>query len=255
MAKIKTFRYAENVSSLIEDPIPGSDLMYMMRDAYDKNTLSPLFDKGLITNTAGTDISEWGVSYGFQPARDAGEHRGGRLILTGETTSVSSYLSNRQGTLHFTNNMDPSPFISMDPANRYKNNKYWSDGTNAVNLNWFHWYNGISAWRSFYIKYLDPLRSLDNLLDAVPTALANIGDNHWIWPVYLNSSTGNIVVVAHRPDSNRYNTPSTGSRLTNVFAPGNLTYSETGTNTNGYSAHIQRQPSSRRYIGRWRQRR
>lgn len=236
MAKIKTIISTDNISTLFEDAVPGSDLVYILRDAYDKTTLSPLFDKGLMTGTTGTDLGTWGVSYGFQPARDDSETRGARLQLTGETTHVVSYLTNRQGTLSWHNNMDLSPWISMDPSNRFKCNKHWSNGTTGVILNTYNWFNG-GTWRTHFLRWLNPQLSISNLLDVIPTQNTYFGEAHQVYPVYLNTSSGNIVAVAYRPISNYLNQPTQGSRISNVFTTSILAYTET-TYTNGYSAQF-----------------
>jgi hypothetical protein len=234
MAKIKTMRQAENMSPLIEDPIPGANLVYILRDAHDKNTLSPYFDKGLITDTTGIDIGEFGASTGFQPNPANAFNRGGRLQLTGETVHVTGYLNAQQGAAHHSNNLDLSPFVSMDPNNRFRNTRHWSNGTTGEVLSTHNYYDG-ATWRTYYIRWLNSNLSSTNLIDVIPTARTYWGDELNVYPIYLNPSTGNIVALTYKPVSDYTNTPTQGSRLTNVFTPGSLTYAET-TATNGYSA-------------------
>ena len=63
MAILKNIFYPVGTAAVLEDPTPGSTKIYMQLDAYDKNTLSPLYNQGINHNTTGTGITGFGYSY------------------------------------------------------------------------------------------------------------------------------------------------------------------------------------------------
>jgi len=162
MAIIKTLRNATIVAAIFEDPQPGSDYIYFQNDAYSKTTLNPVYDKGIIYSLTGQIT---GTQFGFSKPTDFDTsiqnttaysyvtgRLGGILQLAGETTHVRHFkqsygITNGSTTadgstgyvaVAASNNLDLSPFTSLDTNYRVAPNKYFTDGINNTVISWYH---------------------------------------------------------------------------------------------------------------------
>ena len=225
MAVIKTLRNAVSVAALFEDPIPGGDYIYFQNDAYYKTTLAPLYDLGLVWNTTPqvlTNIFGYSnpVTYvdsaTYQPGRIQG-----LLLLSGETTHVRHFSGGIGVNNSSLNNMDISPFVSMDTTNKCTPVKYYTDGTNNMLLaSYNHAQNDTLYTRN--ARYLIHLQTAfkfnttsKDLLnsnywtainwgyEATPTRDWLTRTSSWVqqgygsFPIYRNPATGNLVWVPH----------------------------------------------------------
>lgn len=218
MAVIKTIRNYVDVNSLFEDPIPGSNYLYFQSDAYTKDTLAPLYDIGIVYNTNGSVISNtFGYSGVSQTAYD--KRIGGILQLNGETTHVRHNLFNTVD--NYRNNMDISPFVSMDTTYKVKPVQYFTDGTNNLIISSFNYcdlttsnlntYTG--AYNSYWTKINTTAKDLATSGFVTNKQVGNFstqpaasfalwgqaGAGYYgtnAWPVYRNPATNNLVWVA-----------------------------------------------------------
>ena len=211
MAIIKTIRNPVNIASLFEDPIPGSDMLYMQSDAYSKGTLAPQYDIGLIFGTSGQIGS--GSTFGYSnPTADSGAGLGGVLMLNGECTHVRHRIFNTVND--YRNNIDISPFVSMDPANKPLPSKYFTDGTNNLVIASYNYsepsqsYGYNSSFIRFWTKLNTTSKDLYNsgYLTSNISSGDTIGIFGWLvnnyagtggFPIYRNPTTGNLVWIAN----------------------------------------------------------
>ena len=127
MAILKKVNYPIDTAAVFEDPTPGANTIYIQFDGYDRNTLAPLFNRSVNFNTTGTGLTGFGVSYNRS---DAGQN-GGRMLklaLNGPVTEVQT-TSTTNNTAR--NNIDPAPFLSMDPTRPIRRVRYDTDGVNT----------------------------------------------------------------------------------------------------------------------------
>jgi len=246
MAVIKNIRNAIDVNSLFEDPVPGSNYLYFQSDAHTKDTLAPLYDIGITYTTNGSVISNtFGYSGVGQTAYD--KRMGGILQLNGETTHVRNNLFNTVD--NYRNNLDISPFVSMDTTYRVKPVQYFTDGTNNVVISNYNYNDGTrtagtaydgnfpSYWTKINTNAKDLATSgyLSNKQAWGPanssngssnTANANFAERTLTngyggtnaWPVYRNPATNNLVWISQVYYSS--NTPGAliGGALATAFS-------------------------------------
>jgi hypothetical protein len=240
MAIIKTFRNALNVASIFEDPQPGSDYIYFQNDAYSKSSLSPIYDKGLNYSVTGlvTDAFNFGWSnpYAQEPSIAVATYFSGRLggilQLAGETTHIRHHKysygivsgtssADGSGTLQnvaSANNLDLSPFISLDTTYKVAPNKYFTDGNNNAVIAWYHYATpnvagSYYAKRAIYTGYIikagtspsdlassnffnkSQYAQQDSGLASWGTDVSGTGVYGGVhgFPLYRNPSTGNLV--------------------------------------------------------------
>ena len=215
MAVIKTIRNCIDLNSLFEDPTPGSNYIYFQADAYYKDTLAPLYDVGLIYNANGSVVSSL---FGYSGVIGNDGRMGGILQLNGETTHVRHNLFKTVDD--YRNNLDISPFVSMDTNNKVRPVQYFTDGTNnlvisSYNYNFAtrttdlygntfcaYWTKLNTSAKDLYSSgYLTQKQtSAFSTQPAASFALwANSGSGYYgtqAWPVYRNPASGNLVWVA-----------------------------------------------------------
>lgn len=215
MAIIKTLRYPFQASAMVEDPQPGSDYIYFQSDAHSKNNLNPYFDTGIIYSANGTlaTTNVWGAPY---PTIETGAGWGGILMLSGETTHVKHSLFNTLAD--YRNNLDFSPFASMDPNNKTAPIKYFTDGLNNLVFASYNYMDSTTPANYYYqhnIRYWSKLNTspkdlatagyLTAVSTLVATATQGIPGYYFGassvrgstgFPVYRNPATNNLVWVA-----------------------------------------------------------
>jgi len=224
MAVIKNIRNAMDVNSLFEDPVPGSNYLYFQSDAYTKDTLAPLYDIGITYTTNGSVISNtFGYSGVGQTAYD--KRMSGILQLNGETTHVRNNLFKTADD--YRNNLDISPFVSMDTTYRVKPVQYFTDGTNNVVISSYNYNDGTQVngvayygtFPSYWTKINTNAKDLassgylsnkqawavgsgsngsGNTANAnfAERTLANGYGGTNAWPVYRNPATNNLVWIS-----------------------------------------------------------
>jgi len=227
MAVIKNIRNYVDVNSLFEDPTPGSNYLYFQSDAYTKDTLAPLYDLGITYTTNGSVVNNTFGYSGVGTAAGAAydKRMSGILQLNGETTHVRNNLFNTVD--NYRNNLDISPFVSMDTTYRVKPVQYFTDGTNNVVISSYNYNDGTqtagvaytytfpSYWTKINTNAKDLATSgyLSNKQLWAPgsgnngsgnTANANFPERTLVsgyggcnaWPVYRNPATNNLVWIS-----------------------------------------------------------
>ena len=221
MTILRTNKYSANLPSMIEDPTPGADLIFFQNEGYKLSTLDNIFNSTLSYNVAGTGYSTWGTS-NFQTATDPWYWQGA-LVLNGEVThckhqsiAVNSYL----------NNLDTSPFASMDLSNKIKPINYYTDGSAYNNLVMaFYNYQGTA---NSYLYLLRKQNSTNNLSAGFPNYNGNMATGATAFPVYRNTVTNNIVCIGNYNASAYHPGAYAGYNLGNAFTvttptPANVT--------------------------------
>lgn len=232
MAVFKSLRNPFNGTALvIEDPCPGSTTLYIQNEGFDKNSLTPLHDVGLNLNATRGQISYYDVfstnSSGFGttqlhavtgsttvPSITNGSYNSvtagtqettflnGILILNGETTTVRARFNNTVNSIN--NNLDTSPFVSMDPDRRVcKPIQYFTDGEKNAVWGMYH-INFSTGTRSsgdnaryFYKLNTNSFDFVNNppLKNDVITTPTGQNAQYQLWPAYRNPVTNNLIWV------------------------------------------------------------
>lgn len=205
MAIIRTNKNTTDTAAVVEDPTPGQNKLYFWHDGYDFNTLSPLFDQGINNSIGGIAIEGLGRTRIFGDTN----FNSGYLFLPNDVTAVQALAStiNTVGA-----NLDPAPFISLDPTRQPRNIRHDSFGGNSIlYMNWVN--TSIGSGQTISAARFNP-RSLQDL-PFRRTFLS--GGGYQSYPIYLNTSTGNMVLATA---TNTTNSPSTvyGTRITTYFS-------------------------------------
>ena len=192
MTILRSNRYSLNVPTLVEDPTPGSNTLYMQNEAYDKSSLSQNFSKTISYNVAGTGYSTFGTSLFVQNTDP--DYVTGVLILTGEVTHVKNLYLNILN--NYKNNLDSSPFASMDPNNRIRGSRYDTFGSGNSTLLWYETRGSAAAgaYTTVYHKGTRPVGSND-LSVGFPDQNGALNSSQTMKPVWFNTYTGNLVCV------------------------------------------------------------
>jgi len=184
-----------NIPTLVEDPTPGANLLFMQNEAYNSTSLTQNFSKTISYNVAGTGYSTFGTSNFTQSASDAlnPDYWGGVLILNGEVTHVKNTLYNTVN--NYKNNLDTTPFSSMDPNNRIKNARYDSYGSGNSTLLWYETRGSASTFAYTTIYHRGTRAVGTDLSSGLPDQNGNLTTLQTLKPVYLNTYTGNLICV------------------------------------------------------------
>ena len=229
MAILKTLIYPVITHALLEDPVPGASKIFMQFDAYDRNTLAPLFNKGVNHDLSGTGITGMGIS----SSTLADGSRMLRLGVTGNVTDVQ-VLGTSAGLSEA--NIEPVPFLSMDPTRPIRKVRYDTNGVSSVASIWQARVNKTNSnyradtsdsFNGYHMRIclrLNPT-SMDSSLPIVNTTYQPYGNDSnterrlapvW-YPVYFNSTTGNMVCV---PFSRSSDIGATGTTVIDQLMPG-----------------------------------
>ena len=206
MALLRTIKHPYNAHAVLEDPVPGSNKLYFQYDAYNKETLTPLFDVGVNHNTAGTGIT----GFGFSLPRPT-EGQAGGLLLDGTTVWVNHALSGTSNNNQQLN-LDTENFIAMDPDRPIRNVRYDTDG--SLSALWLSYARFTNTFETNYAFRFNPTTDCS---DSLPRVVTNSGANVTIWPVYLNPTTKNLVCISYQSSGTVYPGWSHGYRFTNYF--------------------------------------
>ena len=193
MTILRTNNYSANYPTIIEDPNPGADLIFFQNDAYRSSTLASVFNTTISYNVAGSGYSNWGTS-NYQTSTDPWYWQG-TLVLNGEVThckhlssAVNSYL----------NNLDYSPWASMDLNNKIKPIQYYTDGTSNNLVQTFYNTQGTTAANN-YVRFFRKQNTTNNLSVGNPNYNADtsgaIATGYTAYPLYRNSTTNNIICI------------------------------------------------------------
>jgi hypothetical protein len=208
VALLRTIKHPYETHAVFEDPTLGSNKVYFQHDAYNKETITPLFDVSVNHNTTGTGITGFGQS---SPQGATGQ--AGGLILGGNQVWVNQSASgttNNNALL----NLDPSMFLSMDPNRPIRHVRYDTDGVDSAV--WIQRQRLISGFETSYMFRFNPATDCS---DTLPRLNTNSGSGFSIWAVYLNPATKNLVCLS-QSHSGTPVTPawSYGYRFTSYFS-------------------------------------
>ena len=195
MTILRTNNYSVNYPTIIEDPTPGADLIFFQNDAYKSSTLASVFNTTISYNVAGNGYSNWGTS-NYQTSTDPWYWQG-TLVLNGEVThckhlssAVNSYL----------NNLDYSPWSSMDLNNKIKPIQYYTDGTSNNLIQTFYNTQGTTAANN-YVRFFRRQNTTNNLSVGYPSYNADasgaIATGYTAYPLYRNTVTNNIICIGN----------------------------------------------------------
>lgn len=204
MAIIRTNKNTTDTAAVVEDPTPGQNKLYFWHDGYDFNTLSPLFDQGINNSISGITVEGLGRTRIFSDT----SFNSGYLFLPNDVTCVSALVSS-VNTVQA--NIDPAPFISLDPDRQPRNIRYDSFGGNSIlYMNWVN--TSVGSGQTISTARFNP-RSLQDL----PFRRTHLTTGYQSYPIYLNTSTGNMVLATATFTTN---SPSTvyGARITTYFS-------------------------------------
>lgn len=185
MAIIRTNKYLYQVPSLTEDPTPGSSLMYFQLDAFDKTTLAYQMDSTLLLNPA----SYLPITFGNSASNvtETMGALGGILMLKGEVTHCRHTVYNTQSVVG--DNIDLAPWASMDPTRPIIQSRSDTQGNNTHMMMSYNFIPGTVANTTFYNRRL----GTGDYSSSPPLTNSSITTSHAIFPLYLNTATGNIV--------------------------------------------------------------
>jgi hypothetical protein len=192
---------------------------------------------------------------------------GGILQLNGETTHVRHNLFNTVD--NYRNNLDISPFVSMDTTYRVKPVQYFTDGTNNVVISSYNYNNGTrtagvaydgnfpSYWTKINTNAKDLATSgyLSNKQawgdgsssnGSSNTANANFAERLLAsgyggtnaWPVYRNPATNNLVWISQVYYSGNAPGALIGSALATAFSATPVNQAPSGGVNQNYSGQL-----------------
>jgi len=211
MTILRTNYYSANLPTVIEDPTPGADLIFFQNEGYKSSTLGAIFNTTISYNVAGTGYSTWGTS-NFQQNTD-GWYWQGALVLNGEVTHCK-HLS--VAVNDYRNNLDHSPWASMDLTNKIKPIQYYTNGTNNL-VQAFQNVQGTAGGNN-YTVWLRRQNTAFNLNVGNPTYNANPSStSNTAFPVYRNPTTNNIVCVGNYNASAYHPGAYAGYNINNAF--------------------------------------
>lgn len=230
MAIIRSAKYNVNVPLLTEDPFPSSVNFYIQNDAYNKYTLDHYFDKTISWNVLGNTYSTFGGgAYQFD------SFISGALLLKGEVTHVKHRIFNTNND--YRNNLDQSPFASMDPARPINNSRYDTDGTNNQSL-FIYNVNTTDMGTTGLITYARRVNTTADNSNGFPLQNTTFTAAYSGFPVYRNPTTNNLIFVTNNHGTNYQPGATQGSTITNIFSAGTPTFSQvgatSGSNTNQF---------------------
>ncbi len=184
MAILRTIKHGYQTAAIIEDPTPGSKYIFFQNDAYNKETLTPLFDIGTNHNSTGGDITGVGRS-SPATADDIGQAWTGAIFLNGSSVDVQHNITTNN-TWRIT--PDKELMSSMDPTRPVRQIRYDTNGITSIlamfwNKPWGQGYH--------YIFRINPT----NLAESIPFVYSSFQTYQLLYPVYYNPATGNMVCL------------------------------------------------------------
>jgi len=195
MTILRTNNYSVNYPTIVEDPTPGADLIFFQNDAFKSSTLASTFNTTISYNVAGSGYSNWGTS-NYQTSTDPWYWQG-TLILNGEVTHCK-HLS--VAVDNYRNNLDYSPWSSMDLNNKIKPIQYYTDGTSNNLVQAFYNSQGTTAANN-YVRFFRRQNTTNNLSVGNPSyngdASGAIATGYTAYPLYRNTVTNNIICIGN----------------------------------------------------------
>ena len=227
MALLRTTKNAFDTAAVLEDPVPGSNKIYFQHDAYNSQTLAPLFDKGINHNTTGSGITGFGRS--IPDKTDSGTAKyNGFLLLNGDSVSCTSQWApggTTNNSWHY--NIDTVQYLSMDSTRPIRETRYDTYGTKSAV--WIG-HNKPGIPRCYYTLRQNPVNDITNTL-PVNDWVATIRTAENTYPLFVNQSTGNMVCLS-TTNANDWVGYRYGFNITNYFttSPTFTSHATTGTN-------------------------
>ena len=231
MTILRTNNYSANYPTIIEDPTPGADLIFFQNEAYKSSTLVGVFNTTISYNVAGTGYSNFGTS-NYQTVSDPWYWQG-TLVLNGEVTHCkhSSVAVN-----DYKNNLDYSPFSSMDLTNKIKPIQYYTDGTTNNLVQAFENLQGSTA-AGNNVRFFRKQNFTSNLSVGYPSYNADasgaIATGYTSYPLYRNTVTNNIICIGIYNASGYHPGAYTGLSLSGAFTVATPTISSVTAVANG----------------------
>lgn len=240
MPKLKSAKYPLQTAAFLEDPIPGAPYLFFWNDAYDKLTFSPILDVGVNHNTNSTNIAGFGVTKTNETSNNG---YGSLMFRLGPNGPVTDVQVLSQATNNTYVNIEPAPFLSMDPSRPLRKHRYDTNGVNKVVSMWGckiskgegSDINGSSYWPvtsgmhtrvgvrfnpdrlELSLPYVDTITPGTNNSNGPGRVAANF------YPVYFNSATGNLVMCGWGGRSSspgNYNSYNSMDQYTPAAGPG-----------------------------------
>jgi len=214
VAILRTVKHPYQTATVIEDPTPGSRYIFFQNDAYNKETLTPLFDIATNHNSAGGAIDGIGRS---SPATADDIQSGSwttALFLNGPTVDIQHNITSNN-TWRIT--VDPQLMASMDPNRPIRQMRYDSNGITSLLA--FFWNK---PWGQGY-HFIFRINPAD-LASSAPFIYSAFQQYQMNYPVYYNPSTANMVCL-HQPGAgtNFYShTARHGFRIRNYLSAGQV---------------------------------
>ena len=225
MAILKTLLYPVTTLAVLEDPTPGADTLFMHFDAYDKNTLAPLFDQGINHDLVGTTITGFGISNAYSSPLSLA-CRVTRIALDGPVIDVQVTTTSPGNSQC---NIDPASWLSMDPTRPIRKLRYDTDGVSSItgifymkiaveerNAREDSSYEGDKFYTGLCLRPGDG--PMAERLPHSNTAYLAINQSNGsarivgaAYPVYMNNNTGNMVLCTFMKDQNPEVTSVTGT--------------------------------------------
>jgi hypothetical protein len=214
VAIFKLLRYPVDTAAVYEDVIPGANKIYIQFDAYQSTSLAPLFDVGVNHSLTGL------APLGFGNDRPGGGTNGvgssGVLQIGGEVTYVQTTTFNTLNVI--TNNMDQTPFISMDPTKPIVQQRYETDGTNKMVWSSYNKF-GVANFTMYYHARLNLGQDLTkNFVQYSTDSFTALASNPSMgWPLFRNSATNNLI-FAMAFNGSQFPGAYIGARLATTFS-------------------------------------
>lgn len=222
MAKIKQSTKHVNTHLVLEDPRPSSSTLYILGDAHDFSSLSPIFAKSISTRINGQTGSHLGAHATTLPFNNVGAagYPQCALMLTKGSTAVHQTTANGNDRLV---NLDLQWAASLDPQYTPTGSSVLSNNVATGILFYFHINTGVAIGANIIYTGLS---SQQELYDAVPSlqydgqnrldTASNVEALTSIIP-YVDPTSSRIPVIA-RSEPNRADL----SAATITFSPGYL---------------------------------
>jgi len=209
MTILRTNKYSINLPSIVEDPTPGANLIFFQNESFNSSTLDYGFNKSLSYNVAGTGYSTFGYSN-----INSQDSWGGVMFLNGEVTHVKHVIFNTNND--YRNNLDLSPFSSMDPSRPIKNCRYDTNGTNNSVLLTYRMQSSTAG--NNYNNYFRRVNRSTDLSTSYPDQNTSFGTSYTFLPVYRNTVTNNLVCIGDYNASGYFPGAYAGFNLPGIFS-------------------------------------
>jgi hypothetical protein len=199
MAFLKQSTKSAFTNFILEDPRPSSTAIYILGDAHDYNSLSPIFGKYSITTSdgfPGTQVGFHNFSTAFSEMNWSGSWSTFATLMLTKGNSTVQQLTQTGNNTH--TNLWPNWLLSIDPQYEPKGSNFLTDG---INNGLFFYYSSIRhpsiSWTLFTNvpesrELYDNLIPIDSSLNV--TTIASTVSPRTYFP-YIDSVTKRIPAI------------------------------------------------------------